>query len=98
MKLTIQVSYKTPAAESITDKVTTTIATVAAWERKYKRRISDLQAGIGVDDLMFMAWHVLNTQKREPRDYDTWLNSVDDFDVLEVAQTNPTAAAALDGN
>jgi hypothetical protein len=98
MKLTIEVSYRTPAAELVKDTVTTTIATVAAWERKTKRRVSDLQGGIGIDDLMFMAWHVLNTQKREPRDYDAWLESVDDFNVLEVAQANPTPATASDAN
>lgn len=98
MKLTIKVSYRTPAAEQVTDTVTTTIATVAAWERKFKRRVSDLQGGIGVDDLMFMAWHQLTVHKREGRDYDSWLNSVEEFDVLEVAQTNPTAATASDGS
>jgi len=98
MKLTIKVSYRTPAAEPVTDTVTTSIATVAAWERKFKRRVSDLQGGIGVDDLMFMAWHTLTAQKREGRDYDSWLNSVDEFDVVEVAQTNPTAVAASDGS
>jgi hypothetical protein len=98
MKLTLEVSYKTPAAESVTDTVTTTIATVAAWERKFKRRVSDLQAGIGVDDLMFMAWHVLKQTKQESRDYDTWLEAVDQFDVLEAAQTNPTEAAASEGS
>jgi hypothetical protein len=94
MKLTLEVSYKTPAAESVTDTVTTTIATVAAWERKFKRRVSDLQAGIGVDDLMFMAWHQLTVTKKESRDYDAWLNTVESFDVQEVAQTNPTEPAA----
>ena len=94
MKLTIKVSYKTPAADTVTDEVTTTIATIAAWERKFKRRISDLQGGIGVDDLMFLAWHRLNTLKKEPREYDAWLESVESFDVLEVAQTNPTVEAA----
>lgn len=98
MKLTIKVSYKTPAAELVSDTVTTTIATVAAWERHFKRRISDLQAGVGVDDLMFMAWHQLTAQKRESRDYDAWLSSVEEFDVLEVAQANPTAVAASDGS
>lgn len=93
MKLTIQVSFKTPAGQPISETVTTTIATAAAWERKFKRRASDLQGGIGIDDLMFMAWHVLNAQKREGRDYDTWLQSVEDFSVVEVAQANPTAAA-----
>lgn len=90
MKLTIKVSYRTPAADVVTDEVTTSIATIAAWERKFKRRISDLQAGIGVDDLMYLAWHRINQLKKDPRDYDTWLESVESFDVLEVAQTNPT--------
>lgn len=93
MKLTIEVAFKTPAGQQVKETVTTTIATAAAWERKFKRRASDLQGGIGIDDLMFMAWHVLNAQKREGRDYDTWLQSVDDFSVVEVAQANPTAAA-----
>jgi hypothetical protein len=98
MKLTIQVSFKTPAGQPVSETVTTTIATAAAWERKFKRRASDLQGGIGIDDLMFMAWHVLNAQKREGRDYDAWLQSVDDFDVVEVANANPTAAAASDAS
>ena len=93
MKLTIQVSFKTPAGQPVSETVTTTIATAAAWERKFKRRASDLQGGIGIDDLMYMAWHVLNAQKREGRDYDGWLQSVEDFSVVEVAQANPTAAA-----
>jgi hypothetical protein len=42
VKLTIKVSFKTPAAELVTEQVTTTIATAAAWERKFKRRASDL--------------------------------------------------------
>lgn len=94
MKLTIQVSYRTPAAELVKDTITTTIATVAAWERKFKRRISDLQGGIGVDDLMFMVWHQLTVNKKESRDYDAWLNTVESFDVQEVAQANPTEPAA----
>ncbi len=94
MKLTIKVSFKTPAAELVTEQVTTTIATAAAWERKFKRRASDLQAGIGIDDIMFMAWHQLNVNKREGRDYDTWLQSVEDFEVVETAHANPTEATA----
>jgi hypothetical protein len=98
MKLTIQVSFKTPAGQPVSETVTTTIATAAAWERKFKRRASDLQGGIGIDDLMFMAWHVLHAEKREGRDYDAWLQSVDDFSVVEVASANPTAAAASDAS
>jgi hypothetical protein len=61
-------------------------------------RASDLQGGIGIDDLMFMAWHVLNVQKREGRDYDAWLQSVEDFSVVEVAGANPTDPAASDAS
>ncbi len=98
MKLTIKVSFKTPAAELVTEQVTTTIATAAAWERKFKRRASDLQAGIGIDDIMFMAWHQLNVNKREGRDYDSWLVSVEDFEVVDTAHANPTEATASDAS
>ena len=98
MKLTIEVSFKTPAAEVVKETVTTTIATAAAWERKFKRRASDLQSGIGIDDLMFMAWHRLNALQREPRDYDTWLQSVEDFNVVETQNANPTDPTASEGN
>ena len=98
MKITIQVSFRTPAAELVTEQVTTTIATAAAWERKFKRRASDLQAGVGIDDLMYMAWHRLNALKRDPRDYDVWLQSVEDFSVVETENANPTDPTASEGN
>ena len=98
MKLTIKVSFKTPAAEVVTEVVQTSIATIAAWERKMKRRVSDLQGGVGIDDLMFMAWHCLTATKRESRDYDTWLESVENFDVLETSGANPTEATASDAS
>jgi hypothetical protein len=47
---------------------------------------------------MFMAWHQLNVNKREGRDYDTWLVSVEDFEVVETAHANPTEATASDAS
>ena len=35
---------------------TTNLFVVVAWERKYKRKASDLASGIGVEDLAFMAF------------------------------------------
>jgi hypothetical protein len=43
---------------------------------------------------MFMSWHRLTADKKESRDYDTWLNSVENFDVLETSAANPTEATA----
>ena len=36
--------------------VTTNLYVVVAWERKYKRKASELTTGIGVEDLAFMAF------------------------------------------
>jgi hypothetical protein len=36
--------------------VSTNLFVIVAWERKYKRKASDLASGIGVEDLAFMAF------------------------------------------
>jgi hypothetical protein len=98
MKLTFRVSYTTPAAQEITEDVTTTLATVVAWERRNKDKFVNLQKGFGMDDMLFMAWHCLNVEKREPRSYDEWLPSVTNLEVVEASPANPTQAAATDGS
>jgi hypothetical protein len=51
-----------------------------------------------MDDMLFMAWHCLNVEKREPRSYDEWLPSVTNLEVVEASPANPTQAAATDGS
>jgi hypothetical protein len=94
MKLKLQVAYLQPNGQQVEETIETTIATVAAWERKMRKKITDLQGGIGVDDLMFMAWHRLTALKKENRDYDAWLETVQSYDVPEAEASNPTEAAA----
>jgi hypothetical protein len=36
--------------------------------------------------------------KRDPRDYDVWLQSVEDFSVVETENANPTDPTASEGN
>lgn len=95
MKLNIQVAYLLPSGQKVNETVTTTIATVAAWERKFKRRVSDMQAGIGIDDIAYLAWHKLTADKKESRDYDAWLATVDEINIPDVEAVNPTEAAAF---
>jgi hypothetical protein len=45
------------------ETVTTNLFTVITWERKYKRRAGDLAAGIGAEDLAFLAQKRLSTSK-----------------------------------
>jgi hypothetical protein len=98
MKLKLQVAYLQPDGQQVEETIETTIATVAAWERKFRKKITDIQGGIGIDDLMFMAWHRLTATKKENRDYDTWLESVQNYQVPDVEASNPTEAAASDAS
>jgi len=98
MKLKLQVAYLQPDGKQVEETIETTIATVAAWERKFRKKITDIQGGIGIDDLMFMAWHRLTATKKENRDYDTWLESVQNYQVPDVEASNPTEAAASDAS
>lgn len=42
--------------QSNTYEVETTLFTIVSWERKYKRKASDLAQGIGYEDLCFFAY------------------------------------------
>jgi len=50
MKLTLQVTERDQHYT-----VTTNLGVIVAWERKFKRKASQLGEGIGVEDLAFMA-------------------------------------------
>jgi hypothetical protein len=50
MQLTIRVDQ----GEGPVD-VTTNLFTIVAWERKYKRKASDMGSGIGIEDLAYLA-------------------------------------------
>jgi hypothetical protein len=98
VKLAIKVAYLLPSGAQVEETITTSISTIAAWERKFKRRVSDMQQGIGIDDIAYLAWHKLTADKKESRDYDAWLATVDAIEVPEVQQPNPTEAAASDAS
>ena len=51
----MQLTMKLTFADS-EQTVTTNLMTIVAWERKYKRKMSDLQHGIGAEDLAYLAW------------------------------------------
>jgi hypothetical protein len=50
MKLTLSVRL----ADGETYQVVTNLFVIISWERKFKRRASDLANGIGMEDLAFM--------------------------------------------
>lgn len=46
-----------------TYEVSTTLWTVIQWERKFKRKASDMVNGIGAEDLAYLAWEASKEQK-----------------------------------
>ena len=74
--------------------VSTNLFVIVAWERKYKRKASDLAAGIGVEDLAFMAFesckvHGITT----PAVFDDYVKQLQAIEVVGQEPENPTDEA-----
>jgi hypothetical protein len=89
MKLKLQV---TEANDSYT--VETNLFVIIAWERKFKRKISDLSNGIGMEDLAFMAFECCKQSDRvTPVAFDDYIKTLVNIDVVEDEPVNPTVEA-----
>lgn len=74
--------------------VTTNLFNVVTWERKYKRRAGDLAAGIGAEDLAFLAFEASKTAGiTVPLLFDDYLKKIVALDVISQEDTNPTEPA-----
>lgn len=68
-------------------EVTTNLAVIVAWERRFKRRASDLGAGVGMEDLAFMAYDASSRAGIVvPGTLDQFINEVE---LLEVVDSEP---------
>jgi hypothetical protein len=99
MKISIKVAFTDAAGEQKVDTVTTALSTVVAWERHFRRKASEFGSGqIGLEDITFLAWHRLTVLKREGRPFDEWLESVDEVEVVEVADSGPPTKPDTSGD
>ena len=95
MKLTLR--YNLHGADPV--EVTTNLANVVAWERRFKRKASDMATGAGVEDLLFLAFEASKTAKIVvPAAFDDFVAKVDNLDVVQEEPVNPTLAAPGDGS
>jgi len=89
MKLDLKV---TTADNSYT--VSTNLFVVVAWERKYKRKASDLASGIGVEDLAFMAYESCKQSNIPvPLLFDDYIKQLQAIEVVGQETENPTDEA-----
>lgn len=89
MKLTLAVTER----ESVYT-VTTNLGVIVAWERKFKRKASQLGDGIGVEDLAFMAWECCKQQNIPvPLVFDEYVKRLENIEVVDNELVNPTTEA-----
>ena len=82
-----------------TYEVTTNLMVTVMWERKYKRRASDLAAGIAMEDLAYMAYEASKMAGVVvPVALDDFIKSVTDLEVVDAEAANPTGPAPTAGN
>ena len=72
-------------------EVATNLFTLVAWERKYKRKASDMANGIGVEDMLFLA----HTAAKDcgvtvPLMLDDFIKKCASIDIVGQDEENPT--------
>jgi hypothetical protein len=88
MQLTLKVTF-----EDTAHTVTTNMMTIVMWERKYKRKASQMSDGIGMEDLAFMAYEASRAQGiTVPALLDDYIKQIKS---LEVVDTNDPKVGAV---
>jgi hypothetical protein len=89
MKLKLQIEEK-----DSTYTVETNLFVIIAWERKFKRKISELSTGIGMEDLAFMAFESCKQQSIPvPAVFDDYIKRLVNIEVLDDDPVNPPQEA-----
>lgn len=79
-------------------EVKTNLYVIVAWERKFKRKSSELGSAIGHEDLLFMAYEAAKQSNVPvPPVFDDFIKRVEDVDVVQEA-VGPTDPASTEGN
>jgi hypothetical protein len=77
--------------------VDTNLYITVLWERKYKRKASDLAQGVGAEDLAFMAHEAMKQAKIiVPAALDDFIKKIVVLEVAETEPANPTLEAPTD--
>ena len=89
----MQLRLKATFTDGTTNEVVTNLSTVVAWERKYKRKASEMAQGIGVEDLAFLCYEATRASGTTvPGTLDQFITSLNSIDVLETQ--DPKAGTA----
>ena len=88
MQLTLKITF----TDDTDVTVSTNLMTIVSWERKYKRKASQIADGIGIEDLAFMAYEASRSSSiTVPALLDDYIKSIKDLEVVE--QNSPKVDA-----
>ena len=77
--------------------VETNLYITVLWERKFRKKASDLANGVGAEDLAFMAHEAMKAAKIQcPMMLDDFIKKVQILEVAEKESANPTQEAPTD--
>ncbi|CAB4163030.1 hypothetical protein UFOVP795_6 [uncultured Caudovirales phage] len=80
----MQLTLKAIFIDGTSYEVETNLMALVAWERKYKRKASDMAAGIGVEDLTFLCYEASRLNKiTVPATLDMFITSLKNIEVVE---------------
>jgi hypothetical protein len=78
-------------------EVTTNLYVIVQWERKFKRKASDLANGIGMEDIAYMAWHASKLHGVVvPAEFDKFVEKCVSLEVLSEDEAAPFEPAPTD--
>jgi hypothetical protein len=82
MQLTLKAVFK----DGTSYEVQTNLMTIVLWERKYRRKASDIANGIGVEDLAYMCYEASRQNgKGVPANLDAFITSLTNIEVVDQA-------------
>ena len=80
----MQLKLKVTFNDGTVNEVTTNLMTVVSWERKYKRKASEMASGIGVEDLAYLCYEATRASGTTvPGTLDQFIALLASIDVLE---------------
>jgi|688.fasta_scaffold178726_3 hypothetical protein len=92
----VRIRYTKTGEESPVE-VVTTLANIVAWERRFKRKASEMAKEAGVEDLAYLAWEASKSAKVVvPAVFDDFVNRLESLEITEEVPTNPSSAAPTD--
>ena len=79
----MRASIKVTSTDSEITEVEAIVPDFIAWERRTKRRTSDLANGVGIEDLAYLAWASMHRTKRISDTFDEWLERIAEIEMVD---------------